>query len=63
MISYKFHHKSSVCQLLDTDTLESAGVRDGDVLRLQPEITAGTHVSPVAVATGGASTWERFMGR
>lgn len=63
MMSYKFHHKSSGRQLLETDTLESAGVRDGDVLRLQPEITAGTHVSPVDVATGGASTWERFMGR
>jgi hypothetical protein len=41
MMSYKFHHKSSGRQLLDTETLQSAGVRDGDVLRLQPEITAG----------------------
>ena len=41
MMSYKFHHKASGKQLLDTETLASANVRDGDVLRLQPEITAG----------------------
>jgi hypothetical protein len=41
LMSYKFHHKASGRQLLDTQTLESAGVRDGDILRLQPEITAG----------------------
>ena len=41
MMSYKFHHKSSGRQLLDTETLASANVKDGDVLRLQPEITAG----------------------
>lgn len=41
MMSYKFHHKASGKQLLDTQTLLTAEVRDGDVLRLQPEITAG----------------------
>ena len=41
LVSYKFHHKNSGRQLLDEQTLEEAGVRDGDVLRLQPEITAG----------------------
>ncbi len=41
MMSYKFHHKSSGKQLLDDKTLSDADVRDGDVLRLQPEITAG----------------------
>ncbi|MND01191.1 hypothetical protein D3C83_200850 [compost metagenome] len=41
MMSYKFHHKASGRQLLDTQTLVSADVRNGDVLRLQPEITAG----------------------
>jgi hypothetical protein len=41
MMSYKFHHKSSGRQLLDTETLASGNVKDGDVLRLQPEITAG----------------------
>lgn len=40
-MSYKFHHKGSGRQLLDTETLASAGVQDGDILRLQPEITAG----------------------
>ncbi len=41
MMSYKFHHRASGRQLLDTETLESASVKDGDILRLQPEITAG----------------------
>jgi hypothetical protein len=41
IMSYKFHHKTSGRQLLDTQTLASAGVQTGDVLRLQPEITAG----------------------
>lgn len=42
MMSYKFHHKASGRQLLDTQTLHDAGVADGDILRLQPEITAGS---------------------
>jgi len=41
VLSYKFHHKASGKQLLDEQTLASAGVKAGDVLRLQPEITAG----------------------
>ncbi len=41
LMSYKFHHRASGRQLLDSETLENAGVRDQDVLRLQPEITAG----------------------
>ena len=41
LMSYKFHHKATGRQLLDEETLEGAGVRDGDILRLQPEITAG----------------------
>ena len=43
-LSYKFHHKSSGKQLLDTQSLADVGVRQGDVLRLQPEITAGGEV-------------------
>jgi uncharacterized ubiquitin-like protein YukD len=41
LMSYKFHHKASGRQLLDDQTLGGAGVQNGDVLRLQPEITAG----------------------
>lgn len=41
LMSYKFHHKASGRQLLEDETLQSAGVANGDVLRLQPEITAG----------------------
>ena len=40
-MSYKFHHKASGTQLTDDQTLGDAGVQDGDVLRIQPEITAG----------------------
>jgi len=40
-ISYKFIHKVTGRQLLEAQTLGEAGVKDGDVLRLQPEITAG----------------------
>ena len=41
LMSYKFQHRASGRQLLDDETLASAGVREGDVLRLLPEITAG----------------------
>ncbi|MGC3996285.1 MAG: EsaB/YukD family protein [Anaeromyxobacter sp.] len=41
LMSYKFHHKASGRQLLDHQSLKEAGVQPGDVLRLQPEITAG----------------------
>ena len=40
-LSYKFHHRASGRQLRDEQTLEDAGVADGDVLRLVAEITAG----------------------
>ena len=40
-LSYKFHHRASGKQLLDGQSLADAGVKGGDVLRLQPEITAG----------------------
>lgn len=40
-MSYKFHHKASGKQLSGEQTLAEAGVKENDVLRLQPEITAG----------------------
>lgn len=40
-LSYKFHHRASGKQLLDEQCLADVGVKDGDILRLQPEITAG----------------------
>ena len=40
-LSYKFHHKASGKQLKEDQTLAEAGVKEGDVLRLHPEITAG----------------------
>lgn len=41
-LSYKFHHKNSGRQIQDAQTLADAGVAEGDILRLQPEITAGS---------------------
>lgn len=41
LMSYKFHHKGSGRQLLDDETFSRAGVTAGDILRIQPEITAG----------------------
>lgn len=46
LMSYKFHHKASGRQLLDDETLGGAGIKNGDVLRLQPEITAGAKSVP-----------------
>jgi uncharacterized ubiquitin-like protein YukD len=40
-LSYKFHHRATGKQLLDGQSLSDIGVKAGDVLRLQPEITAG----------------------
>jgi uncharacterized ubiquitin-like protein YukD len=41
LMSYKFHHKATGRQLLDDQTLAEANVQDGDIVRLQAEITAG----------------------
>lgn len=40
-LSYKFHHRQSGRQLREDDTLLTAGVADGDTLRIVAEITAG----------------------
>ena len=41
LMSYKLHHRATGRQLLDSETLATAVVQNGDILRLQPEITAG----------------------
>jgi len=41
LMSYKLPHRPTGSQLLDSQTLAQAGVKNGDELRLQPEITAG----------------------
>ncbi|MBI3099021.1 MAG: hypothetical protein HYY93_12390 [Planctomycetes bacterium] len=41
LMSYKLHHKRSGRQLLDDQSFRDSGVAEGDILRLQPEITAG----------------------
>ena len=40
-ITYKFLHKASGRHLLDNLTLSQCDVKDGDIIRLIPEITAG----------------------
>lgn len=40
-LAYKFHHRASGRQLRDDDTFLSAGVSNGDTVRLLAEITAG----------------------
>ena len=40
-LSYKFHHRASGKQLQDSQCLAAVGVKEGDIIRLQPEITAG----------------------
>jgi len=40
-LCYRFHHKQSGRQIGDHEGLSEAGVRDGDVVRLVAEITAG----------------------
>jgi len=41
LLSYKLHHQATRKQLVDDQTLLNAGVKDGDILRLIPEIIAG----------------------
>jgi uncharacterized ubiquitin-like protein YukD len=41
LLSYKMHHQASRKQLIDDQTLNQAGVAEGDVIRLIPEIIAG----------------------
>src|SRR3982751_1690551 len=55
-LSYKIHHRSSGKQLLDSQTLGEVGVKPGDILRLQPEITAG------GLGRGGGAWWGERAG-
>jgi hypothetical protein len=42
LMSYKFHHRRRSTQLRDDQDLKQQDVVAGDVLRIQPEITAGS---------------------
>jgi hypothetical protein len=44
LMSYKFHHRRLGVQLLDDRTLHQQQVQDADVVRIQPEITAGAMI-------------------
>jgi hypothetical protein len=60
-LSYKFHHRSSGKQLLEVQTLADVGVKEGDVLRLQPEITAGRGVRGERLRMfNSSSVWRRL---
>jgi hypothetical protein len=50
LMSYKLHHRQRSRQLLDEKTLAQQGVEAGDVLRIQPEITAGAPPDPARPA-------------
>ncbi len=41
LMSYKFHHRRLGVQLRDDQSLADQSVQENDVLRIQPEITAG----------------------
>ncbi|HET9625616.1 MAG TPA: EsaB/YukD family protein [Kofleriaceae bacterium] len=41
LMSYKFHHRRLGVQLVDDQTLAQQRVEDADIVRIQPEITAG----------------------
>lgn len=58
-ISYKFIHKVTGKQLLETQTLAEAGIKSGDVLRLQPEITAGA--GEPNGTTRKTGVWKRIL--
>ncbi len=45
LMSYKLHHRRRGVQLLDDKELRQQDVVEGDVLRIQPEITAGAALS------------------
>ncbi len=64
MMSYKFQHRASGRQLLDEETLAGAGVQNGDVVRLLPEITAGRsgakRVGRATDRTGGKRDTHRL---
>ncbi len=40
-LSYQLHHKVSGRSLAEGDTLASAGIRDGSILKLHPVVVAG----------------------
>jgi hypothetical protein len=41
LMSYKFHHRRLGVQLRDDQSLNQQQVIEGDIVRIQPEITAG----------------------
>jgi len=42
LMSYKLHHRRLGKQMLDDKSLSDQAVEPGDIVRIQPEITAGS---------------------
>ncbi len=40
-LNYQLHHKSSGRSLSESDTLASAGIREGAILKIHPVVVAG----------------------
>lgn len=60
LMSYKFHHRRLGIQLLDDQTLLQQQVQDSDIVRIQPEITAGaTSISRSGSRSGPQQTPRR----
>jgi hypothetical protein len=53
LMSYKFHHRRLGIQLLDEQTLLQQQVQDADIVRIQPEITAGGTSAALATPQRG----------
>jgi hypothetical protein len=51
LMSYKFHHRRLGVQLLDDKSLVDQQVIEADIVRIQPEITAGA--GPAGARVGG----------
>jgi hypothetical protein len=56
LMSYKFHHRRLGVQLLDDQTLAGQQVASGDIVRIQPEITAGGQNVAGGKSTAGGLT-------
>lgn len=56
LMSYKFHHRRLGTQLLDDQTLAQQQVQGDDIVRIQPEITAGGRASTSAGTQPSASS-------
>ena len=60
LMSYKFHHRRLGVQLRDDQSLAQQGVENGDVVRIQPEITAGSGIARAVSANSYRQRADRL---